>query len=257
MCERNANTYKNERNKKEKAMDIAGKTILVTGAASGLGAATANYLLKKGATVIRVDRKAEQEIIACDVTSSEQIQSVIDQYAEIHAVVHCAGIIHGARIIGKTGPMLLQDFSRVIEVNLIGTFNVMRLCAQKMSQQSVVNENDERGVIINTASVAAFEGQLGQAAYSASKGGVAAMTLPAARELSRFGIRVMTIAPGVMKTPMVASMTSELQNSLCKDVPFPKRLGDPNEFALLCGQIIENVYLNGSVIRLDGALRMA
>lgn len=237
-------------------MDISGKTILVTGAASGLGAATAAYLRNRGAQIIGLDRTAAADCIACDVTSAESVKAVIDAQTDIHAAINCAGIIHGARIVGKNGVMPLEDFSKVIQVNLIGTFNVLRLCADKMAKQNVVNEMGERGVIINTASVAAFEGQLGQIAYSASKGGVASMTLPAARELSRFGIRVMTIAPGVMETPMVGGMTPELQQALCADVPFPKRLGSPNEYAALCAHIIENSYLNGETVRLDGALRM-
>lgn len=237
-------------------MDISQKTILVTGAASGLGAATAAYLTKRGAKVVGIDKQAGKDCIACDVTSSESVSAVMADLSDIHVVINCAGIIHGARIVGKQGAMPLEDFSKVIQVNLIGTFNVMRLAAAKMATQAVVNEAGERGVIINTASVAAFEGQLGQVAYSASKGGVASMALPAARELSRFGIRVMTIAPGVIKTPMVAGMTPELQAALCADVPFPKRLGEPNEYAALCAHIIENIYLNGSTIRLDGALRM-
>ncbi|MDP1574709.1 MAG: SDR family NAD(P)-dependent oxidoreductase [Coxiellaceae bacterium] len=237
-------------------MDISGKTIVVTGAASGLGAATAAYLSARGAYVVGIDRNANESVIECDITSSDAVKKVIDSQKELHAVINCAGIIHGARIVGKKGAMPLEDFSRIVQVNLIGTFNVLRLCAEKMSVQAAVNEVGERGVIINTASVAAFEGQLGQISYSASKGGVASMTLPAARELSRFGIRVMTIAPGVMETPMVAGMTPELQQALCADVPFPKKLGKPAQFAALCAHIIENDYLNGSTIRLDGALRM-
>ena len=237
-------------------MDISNKTILITGAASGLGAATAAHLSARGAHIIGIDRNATDTVIECDITSADAVKKVIDAQKEIHAVVNCAGIIHGARIVGKNGVMPLEDFAHVIQVNLIGTFNVLRLCAEKMSAQSTVNDVGERGVIINTASVAAFEGQLGQIAYSASKGGVASMTLPAARELSRFGIRVMTIAPGVMETPMVAGMTPELQQALCADVPFPKQLGKPSQFAELCAHIIENNYLNGSTIRLDGALRM-
>lgn len=247
-------------------MDITSKTILITGAASGLGAATARVFADRGANVILADRNiAAAAIIAteingtafeCDVTDENHIQTMLDQLDEIHGVVNCAGVVHGARILGKQGAMPLSDFSRVIQINLMGTFNVMRLVAAKMSQQNVVNALDERGVIINTASVAAFEGQVGQAAYSASKGGVAAMTLPAARELSRFGIRVMTIAPGVMQTPMMAGMTPEVQQQLASDVPFPKQLGAPSDFGALCAHIVENSYLNGEVIRLDGALRL-
>lgn len=247
-------------------MEINEKTILITGAASGLGAATARELSKRGAKIILLDKNISQaekiaaEIHAkafeCDVTSEISVKNIISQCGEIHAAINCAGIIHGARIVGKKGAMPLEEFSRVIQINLIGTFNVMRLIAEKMSTQRIINDIGERGVIINTASIAAVEGQLGQVAYSASKGGVAAMTLPAARELSKFGIRVMTIAPGVMQTPMVSSMTIEVQKQLSADVPFPKQLGDPKNYGELCAHIIENIYLNGSVIRLDGALRL-
>lgn len=247
-------------------MDIQNKTILVTGAASGLGAATARQLARRGAQIILADHnlaaatQIANEIhgtaIECDITSEDSVKHCIAQCKMIHAVVNCAGIVHVARIVGKNGAMPLDDFSRIIQVNLIGTFNVMRLVAEKMSAQDPVNDIGERGVIINTASVAAFEGQVGQAAYSASKGGVASMTLPAARELSKFGIRVMTIAPGVMQTPMMASLSQEVQTALAADIPFPKKLGEPTDFAALCAHIIENSYLNGSVIRLDGALRL-
>ncbi|HLB56741.1 MAG TPA: SDR family NAD(P)-dependent oxidoreductase [Coxiellaceae bacterium] len=247
-------------------MDIKEKTVLITGSASGLGAATARELSKRGAKIILLDKNISQaekiaaEIHAkafeCDVTSENSVKNIISQCGEIHAAINCAGIIHGARIVGKNGAMPLDDFSRVIQINLIGTFNVLRLVAEKMSTQKILNEVGERGVIINTASIAAFEGQLGQIAYSASKGGVAAMTLPAARELSKFGIRVMTIAPGVMQTPMVSGMTEEVQKQLSADVPFPKQLGDSKNYGELCAHIIENNYLNGSVIRLDGALRL-
>ena len=247
-------------------MELNNKTILITGAASGLGAATARELSQRGAKVVLLDRnidsakKLATEIngiaFECDVTSESSVESVLSQCADIHALINCAGVVQGARIVGKNGPMPLEDFSRVIHINLIGTFNVMRLVASKMSAQNPVNDDGERGVIINTASVAAFEGQLGQVAYSASKGGVVAMTLPAARELSKFGIRVMTIAPGIMQTPMMAGMTAEIQQSLAADIPFPKKLGDPKHFGELCAHIIENAYLNGETIRLDGALRL-
>lgn len=247
-------------------MQIKQKNIVITGAASGLGEATAREFALHHTNLFLLDRdkKALQKVasdvngvaIECDVTSESSVKQAISACGDIHAVIHCAGIVHGARIVGKQGAMPLDDFSRVIQVNLIGTFNVLRLCAEKMSAQQPVSECGERGVIINTASIAAFEGQLGQVAYAASKGGVAAMTLPAARELSRFGIRVMTIAPGIMKTPMMAGMTEEVQQSLFAEVPFPKKLGDPQNFAALCVHIVENNYLNGSVIRLDGALRL-
>lgn len=247
-------------------MDISNKTVLITGAASGLGLATARELSARGAKIILLDRNRDLvnknaaeingQAFECDVTSEESVKKSIAQLSEIHIVIHCAGVVHGARIVGKNGAMPLDDFSRIIQINLIGTFNVMRLVAAKMSTQNPVNETGERGVIINTASIAAYEGQLGQTAYSASKGGVVSMTLPAARELSKFGIRVMAIAPGIMQTPMMAGMTEEIQQGLAADVPFPKILGNPSSFAQLAAHIIENSYLNGSVIRLDGALRL-
>jgi len=248
-------------------LEIKNKVVLITGAASGLGAATARECARHHAKVILLDKniliasKIAQEIqgvaFECDVTSEDSVKNIISQCDDIHAAINCAGVVYGARLVGKNGAMPLADFSRIIHINLIGTFNVMRLVAEKMSTQQTVNDIGERGVIINTASIAAFEGQLGQIAYSASKGGVAAMTLPAARELSKFGIRVMTIAPGVMETPMMASMTEEVRSSLATDIPFPKKLGDPKNFGELCVHIIENSYLNGNIIRLDGALRLA
>jgi NAD(P)-dependent dehydrogenase (short-subunit alcohol dehydrogenase family) len=247
-------------------MDIQNKTILITGAASGLGAATARELSSRGARTILLDRNIEsaekiaQDISArafeCDVTSENSVQKILSECDDIHAVINCAGIVHGGRIVGKNGVMPLEEFSRVININLMGTFNVMRLAAEKISKQNSVNDLGERGVIINTASIAAFEGQFGQVGYSASKGAIVSMTLPAARELSKYGIRVMTIAPGVMETPMIAGMTEEIQHALAADIPFPKKLGDPKNFGELCTHIIENSYLNGSTIRLDGALRL-
>lgn len=247
-------------------MDIQGKIIVVTGAASGLGAATARECVKRGATVILLDKnisiaeKIAQEIgaqaVECDVASEISVKNSISRCKDIHAVINCAGVVHGTRLVGKSGAMPLADFERVININLVGTFNMMRLCAEKMSRQAVLNESGERGVIVNTASIAAFEGQLGQVAYSASKGAIHSMTLPAARELSQFGIRVMSIAPGVMQTPMMAGMTETVRSALAADVPFPKELGNPNSFAQLAVHIIENNYLNGSTIRLDGALRL-
>src|SRR3990167_4480973 len=248
-------------------MDIKNKTILITGAASGLGAATAFELSRLGAKTILLDKNIDLvnkiatetngSAFECDVTSEDSVKKVIAALAEIHAVINCAGVVSGARIVGKNGAMPLVDFSRVIHINLIGTFNVMRLCAEKMALQNEVNETGERGVIINTASIAAFEGQLGQAAYAASKGGVVAMTLPAARELSRFGVRVMTIAPGIMQTPMMVGLPQNVQDSLAQQVPFPKRFGKPEEYAILVHTILESPYLNASVIRLDAGTRMS
>lgn len=247
------------------------KVILITGAASGLGEATARYLAKRGAQVILLDKNiiAAQSIaneiqgaaFECDVTSADSVQNILNQiistHHAIHALINCAGVVLGARLVGKQGAMPLIDFQRVIEINLIGTFNVMRLVAEKMMAQKPVNSIGERGVIINTASIAAFEGQLGQVAYSASKGGVHAMTLPAARELAQFGVRVLCIAPGVMQTPMMQSLSKSVQESLSADIPFPKQLGDPQYFATLVGHMIENSYLNGETVRLDGALRLS
>lgn len=238
-------------------MQIHNKTIIITGAASGLGAATATHLSHLRANVILLDKnKMADNIIECDVTDENAVQKILNTQDEIHAVINCAGIVHAARLIGKTGAMPLADFQKVIQINLIGTFNMMRLAAEKMSLQNPVDDSGERGVIINATSIAAFEGQIGQVAYSASKGAIASMTLPAARELARFGIRVMTIAPGAMQTPMVASLPQETQQAFAKDIPFPKQLGDPQRFAELVAHIIQNNYLNGSTIRLDAALRL-
>ena len=241
---------------------------MVTGGASGLGAETARALARAGAKVAVLDLNAEKanvvasEIgglaIVCDVSNAAGAEAAVAAAREKHGaarvLVNCAGIGPAKRIVGKDGPMPLEDFVKVIQVNLIGTFNMMRLAAADMSKLEPIGE--ERGVIISTASVAAFEGQVGQAAYSASKGGVAALTLPAAREFAQFGIRVMAIAPGIILTPMLMSLPQEVQQSLGASVPFPKRLGQPSEFAALVRHIVENGYLNGEVIRLDGALRM-
>jgi NAD(P)-dependent dehydrogenase (short-subunit alcohol dehydrogenase family) len=207
-------------------------------------------------------RKVAEEIggaaIPCDVTDSSSAESAIaiarEKHGPARVLVNCAGIAPGKRIVGREGPMPLADFVKVIQVNLIGTFNMMRLAAAEMSTMEPIG--DERGVIVSTASVAAFEGQIGQAAYAASKGGVASLTMPAARELAQFGIRVLAIAPGIMLTPMMTGMTEEVQKSLGASVPFPKRMGRPSEYAALVLHCIENEYLNGEVIRLDGALRM-
>lgn len=248
-------------------MEIKQKTILITGAASGLGAATAKHLAKKGAEVVLADINKTQlddlavklnaKTFVCDVTDAESVTTMLSSVGDVHGLVNCAGIVHAKRLVGKTSAMPLSDFESVIQINLIGTFNVMRLVAEKMSHQPNIDEVGSRGVIVNTASVAAFEGQVGQVAYSASKGAVASMTLPAARELSRFGIRVMTIAPGVMETPMMSGMPDKVQRALCADIPFPKKLGDANYFAQTVAHILENDYLNGSVIRLDAGLRLA
>jgi NAD(P)-dependent dehydrogenase (short-subunit alcohol dehydrogenase family) len=251
-------------------MQIKGTVAIVTGGASGMGAATARFLAANGAKVALLDVNESQlmalakEIdgiaIVCDVTRSDSAEAAFEQIeaklGRPGILVNCAGICPAQRVVGKESAMPLEAFSRVIEVNLIGSFNILRLAAAAMSVGAVVNESGERGVIINTASVAAYEGQIGQAAYSASKGGIVAMTLPIARELARFGIRVMTIAPGLVQTPMLAGMPQEVQDSLAAQVPFPKRLARPEEFAQLVGHIINNEMLNGEVIRLDGAIRL-
>lgn len=251
-------------------MDIKGQTAIITGGGSGLGAATARHLAYLGAKIAVFDRdyaKAEtvaDEIggmaIACDVSDESSVQAAIAQatatLGAARICVNCAGIVTAARLVGKKGPMPLGDFSRVITINLIGTLNVMRLAAHAMSQLGPLTDDGERGVIINTASIAAFEGQIGQVAYSAAKGGVVAMTLPAARELAQWGIRVVTIAPGLMDTPMLAELPETVRAALAADIPFPQRLGKPGEFASTVAHIIDNPLLNGSVIRLDGGLRL-
>lgn len=245
-------------------MDTQQKVALITGGASGMGAATVTYLKQIGMKVAVLDLKINPDAdlsVETDVSNSESvsdaIKQIIEKLAAIHVAVNCAGIAPAARIVGKNGPMPLSSFQQVIEINLLGTFNVMRLVAAQMMQQQPVNQDNERGVIINTASIAAFEGQIGQSAYSASKGGIVAMTLPAAREFSQFGIRVMAIAPGIFTTPMMEQMPEQVRQHLAAGVPFPPRLGQVQEYSRLVQHIIENPYLNGSVIRLDGALRMA
>jgi NAD(P)-dependent dehydrogenase (short-subunit alcohol dehydrogenase family) len=251
-------------------MNPSGQAALVTGAASGLGAVTARHLAQAGAKVALLDVNIEaagalaKEIggiaIACDVTDADGATAAVAQAKQQHGpasiLVNCAGVGPAKRIVGREGPMPLADFERVIRINLIGTFNMLRLAAADMTPLAP-GEDGERGVIISTASVAAFEGQIGQAAYASSKGGVAALTLPAARELAQFGIRVLAIAPGIFGTPMLRALPDEVQESLGASVPFPKRLGVPEEFAALVMHCIANRYLNGEVIRLDGALRMA
>jgi len=253
-------------------MQIQQQTFLVTGAASGLGAATARRLVAEGGRVLLADvddtagRALAEELGAAatfqhtDVTREADVKAVVAAAAEwaapLRGVVHCAGVATAGRVLGRAGPHDLAAFARSIEINLIGTFNVTRLAAAAMAETAACADG-ERGVIVNTASVAAYDGQIGQAAYSASKGGVAAMTLPMARELARFGIRVMAIAPGIFDTPMVAAMPDGLRQSLAAQIPFPPRFGRPEEFAALAVHIITNRMLNGEVIRLDGAVRMA
>jgi NAD(P)-dependent dehydrogenase (short-subunit alcohol dehydrogenase family) len=251
-------------------MEIKGHAAVVTGGASGLGAATAEELARAGAKVACLDvnldgaRAVADRIggcaVRCDVTDGEQAVAALaqarDQHGAARILINCAGVGPAKRIVGRDGPMPLGDFERVIAINLIGTFNMMRLAAADMQNLSPLAD-EERGVIISAASVAAFEGQIGQAAYSASKGGVAALTMPAAREFAQFGIRVNAIAPGIFHTPMLMALPEEAKKSLAAAVPFPKLLGRPDQFASLARHIIENTYINGEVIRLDGALRMA
>jgi NAD(P)-dependent dehydrogenase (short-subunit alcohol dehydrogenase family) len=244
-------------------MKLPGKTILVTGASSGLGSACVRHLGVLGAQVVSMDLRSApgattgHELVG-DVANEEDVRRALQlarQLGGLHGVVNCAGILRAGRAISRQGPYSLDDFSAVIRVNLIGTFNVVRLAAEMMIANAP-EEDGERGVIVNTSSVAAFDGQIGQAAYSASKGGVASMTLPLARELAQFGVRVVAIAPGVFETPMMEALPDAARNSLAAQVPFPKRLGRPSEFAALVQHVFENVMLNGTVLRLDGALRM-
>ena len=251
-------------------MQIKNSVFLVTGGASGLGAATAQMAAANGAKVVIADLQAEageklaKEIggkyCRCDVTSEADgkaaVAAAVQGYGGIHVLVNCAGIGVAERTVGKDAPHELARFTKVITINLIGTFNMIRLAADAMAKAGP-NAAGERGVIINTASVAAYDGQIGQAAYSASKGGVVGMTLPIARDLSRSGIRVVTIAPGLFLTPMLQGLPKEAQESLGKQVPFPARLGKPDEYAALARHIVENEMLNGETIRLDGAIRMA
>lgn len=252
-------------------MRVAEHTFVITGGASGLGAATAEHLVAQGAAVVLLDinqsavEAAAERLgnkalgLACDICDAKQVQQALDtavkQFGALHGLINCAGIVGAQRILGRKGPHDLDDFSRVLNINVIGSFNVLRLAAQVLANNAP-NTQGERGVIINTASIAAYDGQLGQAAYAASKGAIVSLTLPAARELAGQGIRVMTIAPGIFETPMMAGMTEEVRASLSAGVPFPPRLGKPEEYAALAQHIIENSMLNGEVIRLDGALRM-
>ncbi|WP_110972633.1 SDR family NAD(P)-dependent oxidoreductase [Pseudomonas huaxiensis] len=253
-------------------MQIANKNFIVSGAASGLGAATAEMLIQAGARVMLVDLNAEAVAakaqalgenarhavadISQEAAAQAAVDAAVEAFGSLHGLVNCAGIVGAEKVLGRNGPHGLDSFSRVINVNLIGSFNMLRLVAAAMAEGEA-DADGERGVIINTASIAAYDGQIGQAAYAASKGAIASLTLPAARELARFGIRVMTIAPGIFETPMMAGMTQDVRDSLAAGVPFPPRLGRPVEYAALARHIIENSMLNGEVIRLDGALRMA
>ena len=251
-------------------MDIEGHAAIVTGGGSGMGAETGRFLRARGAKVALLDVNAEaaddmaKEIggigLECDVADAASVERAVAEARERHGparlVVNCAGIAPAKRVVGRDGPMPLADFEQVISVNLVGTFNVTRVTAADMPALEPVNDSGERGVIVCTASIAAFEGQIGQAAYSASKGGVVAMTLPIAREFAQFGIRVVTIAPGLMATPMLLGFPKEVQDSLGAQVPFPKRLGRPDEYASLVGHVVENAMINGAVLRLDGAIRM-
>jgi NAD(P)-dependent dehydrogenase (short-subunit alcohol dehydrogenase family) len=251
-------------------MEIKNCSAIVTGGASGMGAATARMLRNAGAKVALFDvnltaveamaNEIDALAVVCDVTDAKSIEAAIEKvnvaYGPARICINCAGIVKGKRMVGKDGPLPLDEFRQVIEINLIGTFNVMRMAAASMMTLEPLGESHERGIIINTSSVAAFEGQIGQTAYSASKGGIVSLTLPAARELAQFGIRVMTIAPGLVNTPMYDKIPPDAREALTNMVPFPKRLAYPEEYASLAKQIIENVMLNGEVIRLDGALRM-
>ena len=252
-------------------MKIQNKTFIITGGGSGLGAATAQVIVSAGGNVVLIDVNAAQgeafakqlgtqaRFAKADVTNEADVNAAIalavSSFGALNGAVNCAGVGAPAKVLGKDGPHALDVFQRIININLIGTFNVIRLTAAAMANNTP-DEGGERGVIINTSSVAAYEGQIGQAAYSASKGGVNAMTLPIARELARSGIRVVTIAPGLFDTPMMAGLPEAARESLGAQVPFPSRLGHPDEYAALAKHILENIMLNGSVIRLDGAIRM-
>ena len=250
-------------------MDIAGKVFIVTGGASGLGEGSARMLAAAGGKVVIADVQADKgqavaesiggAFVRCDVSQEADAQAVVEQacaLGKLMGLVNCAGVGPAEKTVGKTGPHSLAMFSRVVQINLIGTFNMLRLAADAMSRNAP-EPSGERGVVVNTASVAAYDGQIGQAAYSASKGGVVGMTLPIARDLARNGIRVMTIAPGIFATPMVDGLPQEVRESLAASVPFPSRLGLPQDYAKLVRQIFENEMLNGEVIRIDGAIRMA
>lgn len=254
-------------------MNIQGKVIVITGGASGLGAATATHLVEHGAKVILVDMNQEQgevlqqqlgaqsEFVQLDVTDEQTVEAffahVESTYGQLNGLINCAGIAPSAKVLGRNGIHELAMFQKVLNINVNGTFNMLRHAAALIAKYELQAGEEERGVIVNTASVAAYDGQIGQTAYAASKGAVVAMTLPLARELAREAIRVMTIAPGIMETPMLKGMPQNVQDALGQMVPFPPRLAKPQEFAQLVGHIFENSYLNGEVIRLDGAIRMA
>ena len=252
-------------------MQIKGHSAVISGGGSGLGAGTARRLAALGAKVAVLDVNMDganavaKEIgglaLHCDVTSAESVETAVAAAADAHGTaricVNCAGIAPAARVVGREGPMALDAFARVINVNLIGSFNLTRVVASAASKLEAISDVGERGVVLLTTSVAAYDGQIGQAAYSASKGGVVGMTLPLAREFARFGIRVMTIAPGIFGTPMLGAMPQDVQDSLAAAVPFPSRLGTPEDYANLAQHIVENEMLNGEVIRLDGAIRLA
>lgn len=253
-------------------MDIKDSVAVVTGGASGLGEATVRKFVADGGKVSILDLQAEKgrhlaeelgdDAIFCmtDVTDEQSVQQAmaktVDSFGGVHVAVNCAGVGDAAKVLGKKGPMPMDHFSRVVKINLVGTMNVIRLAAEKMVVNAP-NEDGEKGVVINTASAAAYDGQIGQAAYSASKAGVVGMTLPIAREFAGYGIRIVTVAPGLFETPLLLALPEKVRLALGQMVPFPRRLGHPAEFAMLAGQIVENPMLNGETIRLDGAIRMA
>ncbi len=249
-------------------MDITNKVFIVTGGASGLGASTAKMLTTQGAKVVLADLNGEagttlatelgQHYIHCDVTQEADAQAVIDtavSLGPLYGLINCAGIAPAERVVGRNGPHSLDSFQKVITVNLIGSFNMIRLAATQMVNNTAL-DTGERGVLINTASVAAYEGQIGQAAYAASKAAIVGMTLPIARDMAKHGVRCVTIAPGIMATPMIYGMPQEVQDALAADIPFPSRLGQPEDFAKLVQCIITNEMINGETIRLDGAIRL-
>ncbi|MBN1364813.1 MAG: 3-hydroxyacyl-CoA dehydrogenase [Syntrophaceae bacterium] len=252
-------------------MNIKEVVALVTGGASGLGEASITELVKKGAKAVIVDVDAEKGeklaanigsgaiFMKADVTSEADVKQAVEKtvgtFGKINAAINCAGVVNPGKLIGRKGPLTLEAFNKVLQINLVGTLNVIRLAVEKM-MNNAPGEEGERGVIINSASIAAFEGQIGQVAYSASKAGIVGMTLPLAREISDYGIRIVTVAPGIFDTPMMAGLPPAVKEEMAKTVPFPRRLGKPNEFAQMVLHIIENTMLNGCCIRLDGALRM-